>query len=255
MKILITGATSGIGHDLARVLAFRNHQVYACCHTINELQRMSNLKEKNIEYLKLDITNEKDYEIIARLGIECIVNLAGIAVGGSLLDLDINDMRKNFEVNVFGTMALCKYFLNYCYDEDRKGKILITSSLAGELPIPFIGSYASTKSSLTMLTKILKKEIELCGLDNIKVHLILPGAYHTGFNQQMLNYIDNSKFFNNTEKWFYSMQLLFMLIEKKNNRTIVNKMVKAIESDSSKLIYSAPISQKLFVKFYKILKF
>lgn len=254
MKILITGATSGIGYYLARVLAFRNHKVYACCHTVSELERMALLKADNIEFLKLNVTDERDYEIISKLGIDCIVNQAGMGVGGSLLDIKLEDMKKNFETNVFGTMALTKYFLNFCFDEGRKGKILITSSLIGELPIPFMGSYAATKASLTSLTKILKKEIYLSNWQDMKVRLILPGAYHTGFNQHMLDYIDKSKYFKNSEDYYHMMRLLFLIIEKKKTRSIVNKMVKAIESNSDKLVYSAPCTQKLFVKIYNIFK-
>lgn len=252
MKILITGASSGIGHDLAKVLAFRGHRVYACCHTVSQVKMMSFKKEENIEYLKLDITNPSDYEIVSNLGIDCLVNLAGMGVGGSLLDLNMEDVRKNFEVNVFGTLALSQYFLHYCFDEARIGKILITSSLVGELPIPFTGCYAATKASLTMIGKILKWELKIAGWKDMKVRLILPGAYRTGFNQQMLNYIDKSKFFKSAEDCFYGMRFLFSLAEKKTTHSIVNKMVKAIESESSRLVYVAPCSQNVMTRLYRI---
>jgi len=251
MNVLITGATSGIGRDLALTLAQMGHHVFACCHTIEELERLRQKRLDNVEYLKLDITREEDYQILSHLSIDVLVNQAGIGVGGSILDLEVSELERSFEVNVFSTLKISKFYIEDCYKKKRKGKILITSSLAGYLPIPFMGSYVATKASLIILTKVLKKEIALAGLD-IQIKLILPGAYRTGFNQHMVDFIGESKYFRDSEKNWQKMRVLFDFVEKRRNRTIVYKMVKAVVTDSSKLTYSAPFGQSMMVKLYRM---
>jgi len=251
MNILITGATSGIGYDLSKALIKKGHTVYACCHTVEELKRVSEKSEENIHYLKLDITKEKDYAILSNLDIDVLVNQAGLGVGGSLLDLEMAKMKENFEVNVFSTLNLSKFYIENRYQNQKSGKILITSSLAGYLPIPFMGSYVATKSSLILLTKVLQRELSFSSVD-VSVKLILPGAYHTGFNEYMIDGIENSKYLKNMEQKWSLMRKLFLLLEKESNYSIVKKMVKAIETDSTKFVYSAPFTQRLFTRIYRI---
>lgn len=251
MNVFITGAASGIGHDLAVLLARRGHKVYAGCHTKEELERLIKRPIDNISYLKFDITKEDDYKILSNLSIDVLVNQAGSGIGGSLLDLDIQDIQKNFEVNVFSTLCLTKYYIECCKESQRRGKILITSSLAGYLPIPFLGSYVATKSSLIILTKVLREEIKLTKLP-IGVKLILPGAYGTGFNQHMLSFLGESHYFSKPSVIYSRLDTLFHLLERKNTRSIVQKMAHAIESNSSKFVYSAPFFQRVFTRIYRI---
>ncbi len=246
MNILITGATSGIGHELARELARRGHTIYACCHAKEELEQLIKRRQSNIHYLKLDITRQADYQVLANLPIDVLVNQAGIGIGGSLLDLEIDEVRRNFEVNVFSTLCLTKFYIETCKKTQRKGKVLITSSLAGYLPIPYLGSYAATKASLIILTKVLREELRLAGLP-IQVKLILPGAYYTGFNQSMLSHISPA-----SSKTYLKMNQLFQLIEKKKLDSIVSQMARAVTSNTSKLIYSAPIFQRMMTRIYRI---
>ncbi len=249
LKILITGATSGIGYETAKVLSYMGHSVYACCHTVEELKRKNIKKEYNIQYIKLDITKEEDYKVLNNLDIDVLINQAGLGIGGSLLDLDVSKIQENFEVNVFSTLRLSKYYMEDCASKKKKGRILITSSLIGDLPVPFLGCYAATKASLTLLTKVLRREILLSNLD-IDVKLILPGAYRTGFNQFMVDGISESKYFVNPEGIWKFYRKLFQMIEKKKNYSIVRKIVQATLDDSSKFIYSAPLSQRIFTKIY-----
>lgn len=251
MKILITGATSGIGYHLAKELAVLGHTVYACCHTVEELKRVRERHDQNIQYIKLDITREEDYSVLSNLDIDVLVNQAGLGIGGSLLDLEMNEIEKNFEINVFSTLRLSKFYIEQCYKKQKTGKILITSSLAGYLPIPFMGSYVATKSSLIVFSKVLKRELSLSCAD-VSIKLILPGAYHTGFNQYMLNFIDQSKYFENSEKILSFMQKAFLLFEKRNTKSIVRQMARAVNSNSSKWVYSAPLMQRVLTRIYRI---
>lgn len=257
MNILITGATSGIGYALTEKLIKNGHKVFLGVHTKKEVKTALE-KVKEIDYqdrvnvLKLDITKKEDREIIKSLDIDCLVNQAGIGLGGSLLNMKVSDIRKNFEVNFFGTLEMTKLYIES--RKNKKGKVLITSSLAGLLPIPFLGSYCSTKSALITMATCLRNEIKKTNL-NIKIKLIEPGAYKTGFNQIMIenkNILNDLVFNQALESISQTQKEQFSLIEKKHLSSIVNKMYKAVESDSNKLIYRAPFIQVLGAKLYML---
>lgn len=257
MNILITGATSGIGYALATKLIKKGYRVYLGVHTEKEIKSaLEKLKELDyqdrVSVIKLDITKKNDREQIKYLDIDCLVNQAGVGIGGSLLNMKVSDIRDNFEVNFFGTLELIKLYIET--RKNKRGKVLITSSLAGIMPIAFLGSYCSTKSALITMATCLKKEIKKTNL-NIKIKLIEPGAYRTGFNQYMIenkNNLSGSLFTQTLESISSVQQEEFSLIEKKHLSSIVNKMYKAIESDSNKLIYRAPFFQVLGAKLYML---
>lgn len=257
MNILITGATSGIGYALTEKLIKNGYKVYLGVHTEKEVKTALD-KIKEIDYqdmvnvLKLDITKREDRNILKKLDIDCLVNQAGIGLGGSLLNMDISDIRKNFEVNFFSTLEMTKLYIET--RKNKKGKVLITSSLAGLIPIPFLGSYCSTKSALITMATCLKHEIKKTNLD-IKIKLIEPGAYKTGFNQIMIenqSKLNNTFFTEDLESIISTKQEQFAFLEKKNISSIVNKMYKAIESNSNKLIYRTPLLQVLGAKLYML---
>ena len=114
MRILITGATSGIGFALASNLLKRNHYVILTSHKEDELktlnQKLQELPYSNYTCTKLDITDKKDIEKILKIDFDCLVNQAGIGIGGSILDLPIKELKKNFEVNFFSSFYLLQQF-------------------------------------------------------------------------------------------------------------------------------------------------
>lgn len=252
MNILITGARSGIGLNLAKRLSLK-HNVYAACHNEAEVITINKRDYSNITFIKLDITNINDYHFIEDANIDCLVNQAGNCIGGSLLDLEISDIKDNFEVNVFSTLRISKYFIDYCKKENKKGRILVTSSLIQDVPLPFLGSYVASKTSLSIITKILRKELKLCN-SLVDIKLILPGAYRTGFNQIMINDISNSKYFPNNYKNRNRLKMIFSLIESKNIDSITKQQEKAINSRSNKFIFTAPKVQYIIKKIYAKIK-
>ena len=262
MKVLITGATSGIAYSLARELFKRCHIVYICVHCNNEVKLVRRkLKKdniyKNVYVFKMDITNKKDINLIDKLDIDVLVNHAGIGIGGSLLDLDIKDIRYNFETNFFSTLELTKRFIDKKKKEDKRGRVLITSSLAGLMPIPFLGSYCASKSALITMGICLDKELKRSS-SKIDIKLILPGAYKTGFNQVMLESlsksISNSDYFVFEDDLVLDEKRFFNVVESLDISSIVYKMADAIESNSNKLLYKAPFSQGIFTKIYMLFK-
>lgn len=258
MNVLITGATSGIGYSLAIKLIEKGHFVYMCTHHTKEinsvLERLKELNyEKNAIVMRLDITNKKDIKKIGKYDIDCLVNQAGIGVGGSLIDLSISDIRSNFDVNFFGTLVLTKEYIKT--RGNKGGKVVVTSSVAGIMPIPFLGAYCSTKSALISMFSCLRKEVKDAGY-NISIKLIEPGAYRTGFNQFMIINKEKNEYIFSDEyiKKVINKQLKeFNLIEKKSLNSIVNVMARAVLSNSNKFIYRAPFIQGICAKLYMLL--
>lgn len=261
MKILITGAASGIGYSLAKELIKRRHIVYITVHHNKEIKSVRRKLKKdnilrNVYVFKMDITSKKDLSLLDDLDIDVLVNQAGIGIGGSLLDIDVKDIRENFETNFFSTLELTKKFIDKKKKEDKKGKVLITASLAGLMPIPFLGSYCSTKSALITMGMCLEKELKKSN-SKVRLKLILPGAYKTGFNQVMIESfaksIDNSDYFIYSDDLVIDQKRFFNVIESLDISSIVYQMIEAIESDNNKLFYKAPLSQKIFTKLYMLL--
>lgn len=253
-KILITGATSGIIKNVIENIN-NDYYIYLTTHTNNEL---INVKEKykenkNIECFKLDVTNNKDIEEIKKLDIDIFISNAAIGIGGSIINMDIDKIRQNYEINVFSSFTLIQIVLENMLKKD-KGKIIIMSSLAGIIPIPFLGSYCSTKASIIKLSECLRKELKILN-SSIKICLIEPGMYKTGFNKYMFDNKYNTNFdqlFKEELEMIRAKENIFLrLLEKNDFKSISNSIIKAIENDN-KFIYRSPIIQVIGAKVYSL---
>lgn len=256
--ILYTGARSGISAYVINKLLKKDYLIYVTVHTKKEEEYVRNRykNESKIKCFKLDITNKEDIEKIKLLNIDVLVCNAAICEGGSLIEMDINRIRTNFEVNVFSNLNLVQIVLQDMIKKDH-GKIIIMSSLSSTIPIPFIGAYAGTKASLSLMTRILKKEIKLL-TKNVNIVLVEPGMYFTGFNEVMLEnkykYMDIDTFFNEQINIIRKKEKLFFTIfEKKKLNSIGNKIYLAITSNNPNFIYRAPLTHSIAAKIYKFL--
>lgn len=258
-KILFTGSRSGIAKATIDKLKNYNYYIYATVHNEKQLEAMDRIykDDNNVENFVLDVTNKEDRNKIESLDIDILVCNAAINYGGSLMELDVNLIRENYEVNVFSTLELIQVALKSMIRK-RHGKIIIISSLAGIYPVRFIGSYASSKASLIKVAQILKKEIDMLDVD-IDICLVLPGFYYTGFNQVMFenkypkmsidSYFRNQiQIIRNRENFIHNF------IEKKRLDSIVNQILHAIENKNNRFLYKAPFSQAVFTKLYSLFK-
>lgn len=257
MKILITGARSGISYQVAIKLARKGHFVYLTTHTNEQAISLNKkLEEYNLKILcfKLDITNEQDRHLIDNLDLDVLINHAGIGVGGSVVEMDLDDVRKNFEVNVFSSFQLLQLAYQNMRKRKKEGKIFIMSSLASMVPLPFLGSYCASKAAISTLTISLKKELRSIH-SKIQISLIEPGAYRTGFNQVMIDNKEkylypNSLFYQKRQEISKKQTKLFSIMEKKHLDSIVNKIVKQVEKKKSKFKIRAPFLQRVGAKLY-----
>lgn len=177
-SVLVTGASSGIGRATAEYLAAHGFHIYAGARDPGVLDDLS--KIANITPVQLDVTNKEDIiktkNIIEKnaTGLFGLVNNAGITIAGALMDVSVEDLRAQFEVNLFGvhriTQALFPLILQ------TKGRIVMISSDSGFFATPFVGPYCSSKFALEGYADSLRREITPYGM---KVVLIEPGRITT----------------------------------------------------------------------------
>jgi NAD(P)-dependent dehydrogenase (short-subunit alcohol dehydrogenase family) len=184
--VLITGATAGIGRMTALHLAKLGHHVIASGRKVAELAK---LKEEagslKLDTLVLDVTNAASItaavasveQLTAGKGLDVLVNNAGFGVLGPTSEIDDAEMRRQYDTNVFGLMAVTRAFLP-AMRERRSGRIINVSSVGGRLTLPFFGVYNSTKYAVESLSDALRYELRPFGID---VSLIEPGVIRTNF--------------------------------------------------------------------------
>lgn len=255
--ILFTGARSGIASQVIDRLVNKDYHIYVTVHTEKQLQivKRKYAKYSNVECFKLDVTKQEDKEKLANLDIDILFNNAAIGEGGSMAEIPMNKVRNNFEINVFSYFEIIQIVLEKMLEKNA-GKIINMASLAGIVPISFLGSYCATKASIIKMTDCLRKELKILD-SNVKVCLIEPGLYHTGFNQVMLNnkyeWMDVDSYFKNCIEFIKNKEnFIFNTFEKHKLNLLVKKIVKAIKAKNPDFIYRAPYSQVIGAKLYSL---
>jgi short-subunit dehydrogenase len=173
--VLITGASSGIGREIALTLHRNNFKVYG---TSRNPQRYSDLP---YVMLALDLHHPQGFkhtldEIIQAEGrIDVLVNNAGAGITGPLEETPLEESKKAFETNFFGPMALINQILPIMRDQ-KSGCIVNITSIAGYMGLPFRGIYSATKSALEIITEAYR--VELVPF-NVRMCSIAPGDFAT----------------------------------------------------------------------------
>ncbi len=259
MKILIVGGTSNIGYLLSKKLYLRGHKVYIGVHhdkQVNSLAHKAMEEHLCVSILKLDINSKDDRYRLNRINPDCLIIHSSVGYGGTLLDMNMDVVKQNYETNVFSSFSLIQEFYNLKKNTNSPTKIFITSSIAGYLPMPFLGSYSSTKAAITNIGKALKYELKYLN-SNISISIIEPGCYHTGFNQVMIDnkekYSSNRNTYKNISDLNRIQRNIFRLLEQDNYDDLVNKIIKEIEKDKPKFMIRRPIIQSILLKIYLIL--
>ena len=177
-SILVTGANSGIGLATAQYLASQGFHVYAGARNTATLEDLC--KTPNITPVQLDVTNTEDIINVRKIieqrkpALFGLVNNAGITKAGPLMDVSVEDLRAQFEVNLFGVHQITQAFFSLLLQ--AKGRIVMISSDSGFFATPFVGPYCSSKFALEGYSDSLRREIVPHGM---KVILIEPGRIMT----------------------------------------------------------------------------
>lgn len=180
--ILITGAGSGFGKGAAVELARRGHVVFAACETDAQAEALA-ADHPDLTAIVLDVTDAAAVSGAADLDVDVLINNAGVGIVGPMATVPMADVRRSFEVNVFGMVALTQAVIPGMRARGW-GRIVNVSSVAGVLASPLGSPYSMTKHAVEAFTKSLRAEEAPHGIDVTKVN---PGPYLTGFNDRMVN--------------------------------------------------------------------
>jgi NADP-dependent 3-hydroxy acid dehydrogenase YdfG len=178
--VLITGCSSGIGHATAERLAADGWKVYA---TARRPETISDLADRGCETLGLDVTDEAsmasavDAVTAAEGAVGVLINNAGYSQSGAVETVPLDQVRRQFETNVFGLIRMCQLVLP-AMREQHYGKIVNIGSMGGRLTFPGGGVYHATKYAVEALSDALRFEVRGFGVDVI---LVEPGLITTNF--------------------------------------------------------------------------
>ncbi|HUW91092.1 MAG TPA: SDR family oxidoreductase [Candidatus Nanopelagicaceae bacterium] len=177
-SILITGASSGIGRACAEYLALNGFKIYAGARKKEDIEALNGIK--NVIGLKIDVTDDqtvkKAFNFVKNenSGLFAIINNAGIASAGPLMDISTNDLINQFNVNLIGIHRITSTFFPLILKS--KGRIIMISSNSGFFAAPFFGPYSASKFALEGYSDSLRRELLLY---DVKVIIIQPGRIKT----------------------------------------------------------------------------
>jgi len=193
-RVLVTGASSGIGRAIAELLASEGYEVLGTSRNPDTVKN----KIPGVTYLKLDQRSSMSIKALAEEAgdIDILINNAGQGQVGPLEEVPIEKIRSLFEVNLFGIIHLTQAILP-SMRKRRNGLIINLSSMSGIFGVGFTSVYCGTKFAVEGMFRSLRQEVRSFG---IKVVMIEPGYISTGFEQERFidessDYYENIKIF------------------------------------------------------------
>ena len=188
---VVTGSSTGIGYETSLALANNGYLTYATVRDIQkskEIERIAHVENIPLKIVEMNVDDDNSVKdtiemITSEYGrIDILVNNAGYGLFGALEDLEMNEIKKQFETNVFGVIRVIQNVLPAMRFQ-RTGIIVNISSIAGLAGIPSQSAYAGTKFAIEGLSESLSYELEAFG---IKIILIEPGVINTEFVQDLV---------------------------------------------------------------------
>ena len=184
--VLITGASSGFGEACARHLAAGNYRVYGTSRraSFNPTGPPSS-QGNGYQMIPMDVRDDASVQqgvdfVINETGrIDVVVCNAGYGIAGAVEDTSVDEARRQFDTNLFGVWRTCRATIPHLRRQGG-GHLVIVSSLAGLMGIPFQAAYSASKFALEGMAEALRMEVKPWG---IHVALIEPGDFHTRFTQ------------------------------------------------------------------------
>ena len=257
-RVLVTGASAGIGRDAALQLAKLGWEVFAAARRTAALQTLREEAGPLLHPIALDVNDAASiarcaaeiHEATGGYGVDGLVNNAGIALIGPLSEISDSDMRAQFETNVFGLMAVTRAFLPAMMKR-RSGRIVNVSSSGGLVSLPFVGVYHATKFALEALSDTLRWELSPFG---IRVSVIEPGPIKTEFGDKLVASTDRVKpgspyasIFSDVDriKKFAEGQML-------EPKVVTRDIVHALTSRWSRARYLEPRILFFLIKLYQL---
>lgn len=238
--VLITGASSGMGMEAAKLLAENGYTVYGAARRV---ERMQQLSTNNINVIKMDVTNDDEMVngvnmIIEKEGrIDVLINNAGFGQYGAVEEVSMKDARYQLEVNLIGLARLSQLVIPHMRKQ-HAGKIVNITSIGGKIASPMGGWYHASKFAVEGLSDNMRMELKPFGIDVI---VIEPGGIKTEWGsiamENLMKFSNNGPYKNTAEK-------MFALSKKFENKyspssVIAELILKAITVKKPKTRYHA----------------
>lgn len=186
---LITGSSTGLGRALAQAVLERGYYLVATARQPEQLKELSDRYPDRVTTIALDVTNAQSIQqaVEAALNaynrIDVLVNNAGYGTVGAIEEVNDDDIRRQFDTNLFGAINVTRAILP-TLREQRSGHILNISSANGISAFAGVGIYSATKFALEAISEALAQEVKPLG---IKVTIIEPGSSRTNFSSRALS--------------------------------------------------------------------
>lgn len=184
MKALITGASSGIGRDIAKELSKRGYDLVLVARDLEKLNKVkSEIKNTNIEIVGLDISTVENCKELYKnyKDIDILVNNAGFGDCGYFISTNLEKEVQMINTNIVAYHVLTKLYLKNM-QEKNKGKILNVASIAGFMPGPLMATYYSTKAYVIRLSESIREELRK-EKSKVQISILCPGPVDTNFNK------------------------------------------------------------------------
>jgi NAD(P)-dependent dehydrogenase (short-subunit alcohol dehydrogenase family) len=198
--VLVTGATSGLGLKMTKVLSQNGFLVYAGARKKADMQRLEAME--NVEAIKIDVTIQSEIDDAVKTieskgrGLYGLINNAGVAIFGPLIEVDVARLEHQMNVNVYGPYRVTKAFAPLIIKS--KGRIATTGSIAGIRANSFLGHYAMSKHAVEAYTEALSAEMERFG---VTVGVIEPGNYASQIGDSARNRILESDYWPSNSQY------------------------------------------------------
>ena len=182
MKALITGASSGIGRDMAKILSKKGYDLVLVARDEEKLQEVKKEIETNSQIISMDLSVEKNckklYEQVK--DVDLLINNAGFGDCGHFEETSLDKDIQMIHTNIIAYHILTKLYLKDMKQKD-KGQILNVASIAGFMPGPLMATYYATKAYVVRLSEAIREELKK-EKSNVKISILCPGPVDTNFN-------------------------------------------------------------------------
>lgn len=182
MKALVTGASSGIGRDIARELSKKGYDLVIVARNKERLEELKQELKTKVEVISLDLSKKENcmklHEEVK--DIDVLINNAGFGDFGKFVDTDIEKEIQMIELNITSVHLLTKLYLKDMVNKNQ-GRILNVASIAGFMPGPLMATYYATKNYIVKLSEAIREELKKQKSD-VKISILCPGPVKTNFN-------------------------------------------------------------------------
>ncbi len=181
MKALITGASSGLGYDMAKVLSEKGYDIIAVARRTDRLEKLKNELKTNVEIICCDVTVPEQCMALAEKasGCDIFINNAGFGVFGAVCSSPLEDELRMMDTNVRAVHILTKLVAQK-FTQRGYGHIMNVGSLASFFPGPLFGAYYATKAYVLRYSQALAQELR-SEKSKVKISVLCPGPVNTEF--------------------------------------------------------------------------